>query len=416
MNRKSNVRIKILYVGSIPPEVGGKKSGGVATYSWELATTACKNGYDVYILTNTHNPLEKDEVKIIGWPLGNKLKKIFYGIIFYITNKEKIKELSFLRMKEKFNVIYKYYILKRIIKSIKPDLIHVLHILNDVIFSLSLLKSKPPIVCTEYGVALLYEQDISKLYGFKNKDFFYDRVRKALDKIDCVISCSNFSKLELSRVFNTVPNNKIKAVLIPINTNRIRLISKNKAKNTLGIGDKKIVTFCGVNLPVRRKGLDILLKAFAINSYLLERCKLIVITNEYIKKFAQNFIDKNKIDGIALSFQPLEKLVEYYNATDVFTMPSKQEGMGLVYYEALLAGVPVIGFFRSVLEIEQTLGIYIGDKFNSEKENETDLAKKIIKVLDMKVDRNILRNKVIENLSWDVKFKEYDLIYRELLE
>jgi len=412
---KNNIKTKILYIGSIPSEIGGKKSGGVATYSWELATTACKNEYDVYILTDVPNSFEKDAIKVIRWSLKNKLEKIFYAIIMYIINRNKIKELNFLSGKEKLKILYKSHLLKKILKSIRPDFIHILHILDDAIFSLSILKEHPPIIASEYGTALLYEQEIFKLYGFKKRDSFYKKVRKALDKIDCVISCSYFSKLALLREFNPIPNIKVKAILNPINPNKIQLVNKNKAKNILGLGDKKIVTFCGVHFPIKRKGLDILLKAFAINSYLLEKCKLIAITNEDAKRFAQDFIEKKNIDGVVLSFQPSKKLVEYYNATDVFVMPSRQEGIGLTYYEALLAGVPIIGFFRSVLELEQVLGIYIGEKFNANEENEKDLAEKIIKVLNMEIDGKLLRKKVIENLSWDVKFKEYDLVYRELL-
>jgi len=37
-------KIRILYIGPTPPEFGGKESGGVATYCWELATQASKYG------------------------------------------------------------------------------------------------------------------------------------------------------------------------------------------------------------------------------------------------------------------------------------------------------------------------------------------------------------------------------------
>ncbi|MBA7510558.1 Glycogen synthase [subsurface metagenome] len=412
---KNNVKTKVLYIGPIPPEIGGKESGGIATFCWELATTACNNGYNVYILTDVSASFEKDGIKVIKWPPRNKLEKIFYAIILYIINREKVKELNFLSGKRKLKILYKSHLLKKILKSIRPDFIHILYILDDTIFSMSILKEHPPIIASEYGTALLYEQEIFKLYGFKKRDSFYKKIIKALEKIDYVISCSQFSKLALLREFNLPPNIKVRAILNPINPNKIQLLNKNRTKNVLGLGDKKIVTFCGVHFTIKRKGLDILLKAFAIDSYLLENCKLIIITNKNAKRLIQAFIEKNNIDGLVLSFQPSEKLAEYYNATDVFVMPSRQEGIGLTYYEALLAGVPIIGFFRSVLELEQVLGIYIGEKFNANEENEKDLAEKIIKVLNMEIDGKLLRKKVIENLSWDVKFKEYDLVYRELL-
>jgi glycosyltransferase involved in cell wall biosynthesis len=42
-------------------------------------------------------------------------------------------------------------------------------------------------------------------------------------------------------------------------------------------------------------------------------------------------------------FIPDEQLCDYYNLCDVFAMPSKREGFGIVYLEALACGKPVLG-------------------------------------------------------------------------
>jgi glycosyltransferase involved in cell wall biosynthesis len=42
-------------------------------------------------------------------------------------------------------------------------------------------------------------------------------------------------------------------------------------------------------------------------------------------------------------FVPDEELGDYYNLCDVFAMPSKREGFGIVYIEALACGKPVLG-------------------------------------------------------------------------
>ena len=38
-----------------------------------------------------------------------------------------------------------------------------------------------------------------------------------------------------------------------------------------------------------------------------------------------------------------EEIVDYYNLCDIFVIPSKGEGFGIVYLEALACGKPVIG-------------------------------------------------------------------------
>ena len=42
-------------------------------------------------------------------------------------------------------------------------------------------------------------------------------------------------------------------------------------------------------------------------------------------------------------FIPDQELVDYYNLCDIFAMPSKDEGFGIVYLEALACGKPTLG-------------------------------------------------------------------------
>ncbi|MCD6232860.1 glycosyltransferase family 4 protein [bacterium] len=412
---KSNSKIKILYIGPIPPEVGGAAAGGVATYGWELATQAQEKGYDVYILTNVNSSFTKNGIKIICWPKLNKLLRGFYGEIFCLLNKKQIDSLDFLDIKEKINISYKAFFLKKILQEVRPNLIHVLHILDDVNFSLSILENRPPLVVTEHGVALLYKYKMHKMYGIRDKRLLLKRVEGVLKRANYIISVSQFSKSSLLNTFRFPSHAKIKSILNPINANKIPLLNRKEKKQELGLRNKKVILFCGTHLPIKRKRLDIFLKTVARDEYLRRNCKVLVITNDEAKIFAQNFIIEKNIDGLVLEYQPREKLAEYYNAADIFVMPSEQEGIGLVYYEALLAGVPVIGFFRSIEELENIVGIYIGEKFDAKEENEKDLAEKIKKVLNTDFDRKLIRKRVIERLSWDAKFNEFETVYREVL-
>jgi len=160
--------------------------------------------------------------------------------------------------------------------------------------------------------------------------------------------------------------------------------------------------------------LDILLTTISKDEYLRNNCRLVVVTNEEGKVFADKFFAEQGLDGLTFVSLQREALVKAYNAADVFVMPSRQEGIGLAYYEALLAGTPVVGFYKSVQELERELGIYIGEGFNAATEGPKELAEKIKKVLGMQVDRQTLRKAVVEKLSWEVKFQEYDRVYREL--
>jgi len=100
--------------------------------------------------------------------------------------------------------------------------------------------------------------------------------------------------------------------------------------------DKKIILFSGIWEPVKRKGLDILLDAIAIDSYLREKCRVVIVTSKGTMNYVENFVRQKEIDSLILGPQPWDKMVRCYNAADVFVMPSRNEGFANVYVEALL--------------------------------------------------------------------------------
>jgi len=413
---KNASKAKILYIGPIPPEVGGKSAGGIATHCWQLATQSAKRGYEVYILANTSTSFTRDGVKVICPPRRNKLLKAFYGLISYLVNRGKIESLNFLGLKERIGLFYRAQVLKDVLSSIKPDVIHVHSLANMNTLSLSILKNCPPIVVTDHGIGVVYDYESFKEFDIKDKNKVQKKLREASKTASYIISVSDFSKAQLLKVFHFPDNIRIKAILNPVDVAKLQLLNKERVKENLCFGNKKIVFFSGVHNPIKKKGLDILLKAFDSNDYLREECKLLVVTKGEAVTFAQNFIKEKNIDGVILEPQPWKKLVKYYNATDVFVLPSRTEGIGLVYEEALLAGVPVVGFPESIRELEHLLGIYIGEKFDASREDEEDLAKKIIKVLNTNFNRELLREKVMKKLSWDAKFSEFETVYREVLQ
>lgn len=411
---KNLSKTKILYIGPIPPEVGGKSTGGIATHCWELATQAFKRGYDVYVLAeNATASFTKDGIKVISPPHGNKLVKAFYGVRSYLVNRNKLEELNFLTLKERVVMCYIAHRLKRVLKVINPDLIHVHSLVNTASLSLSIAQSRVPLVISDHGIGV-YEFGMRKIYKCKTFDYLRRKVRETSKRADYIISVSEFSKDQLL-ASHMIDNPRIKAILNPLNIDKLPMLNRRQVKQELGLSDKKIILFSGVSEPIKKKKLDILLKSLAIDDYLRANCKLLVVTQGKAITFAHDFVKNEDIDALIFGPQPWDKLITFYNASDVFVMPSRVEGIGLVYEEALAVGVPVVGFPESLKELENLLGVYIGEKFDVSNEDEKALAEKIIKVLNTNFDRELMRRKVIENLSWDAKFSEFDSVYKEVL-
>ena len=404
---KSRDKVRILHIGPLPPEVsGGKAAGGIGTHCWQLAVNARKRGYEVYILTDGSRSFIREEVKIIGAGAENRALRIVTGLLFWLTvDKKKFHELGFLNIKDKFGVAHRAWILRKILYSVRPDIIHVHSLHNNYSLSLKLIGRNLPLVITNYE---FYPGD-----GNQGDIKIADQVLGFADYLVCI---SKYTRERLAE-FGLNYQGKVKVIHIPIESDRLPLLKKEKVRQELGWGDKKTVFFAGAYEPIKKKGLDILLKAFSTNRYLSDRCRLIIISNSEGRNWARKFLegDDKRIEAVISGSVPWDKMVNYYNAADVFVMPSRSEGFGIVYAEALLAGTPVVGFHKTMGEIESVLDIYIGERFDAGNEDERELSEKILKVLQTPFDRELTRSKVIEKLSWKTMFREFQSVYNEVL-
>lgn len=93
------------------------------------------------------------------------------------------------------------------------------------------------------------------------------------------------------------------------------------------------------------KGYELLLKAMPmILRAFPEAYYLIVGSGDYYPMLERMIksMDLEKSAGLA-GFVPDRELPDYYNLCDVFVLPSKLEGFGIVYLEAMASGKPVVG-------------------------------------------------------------------------
>ena len=88
-------------------------------------------------------------------------------------------------------------------------------------------------------------------------------------------------------------------------------------------------------------------------------------------------------------FIPEDELPDYYNLCDLFVLPSKKEGFGFVFLEALACGKPVIagnkdGSVDAVLNGE--LGLLV------DPDNVEEIKNAIVRVLTKNIPKNMLNN------------------------
>ena len=125
--------MKILQVGPIPPEVGGRTTGGVATHAWELSINLAKSGHEVAILADNfpnppQSPITKDGVKIYGSSISRALilkqsASILLNLSTLIKLKRHFEGIVGIRGIIRYLCYYDY-----VFHHFNPEVIHVHHL------------------------------------------------------------------------------------------------------------------------------------------------------------------------------------------------------------------------------------------------------------------------------------------------
>ena len=155
---------------------------------------------------------------------------------------------------------------------------------------------------------------------------------------------------------------------------------------------------------VRKNGMDILVRAIAEVKKIIPDVKLWILgggaEENYLKKLAQDF----KIIGNVefLGEVPNDRISEYLVKADIFVRPSRSEGLGTAFLEAMAAGLPVIG--TPVGGIPDFLKDGENGLF-SRPEDAKDLSEKIVKLINNAPFREKIAKHgqqfVLRDYSWD---------------
>ncbi|MBC7873226.1 MAG: glycosyltransferase family 4 protein, partial [Ferruginibacter sp.] len=174
--------------------------------------------------------------------------------------------------------------------------------------------------------------------------------RYMLGKCDLVIAVSNFTKARMISVHGfderkiTVLNNCLDPFLqLPLPPAKNSLLLKRYA---LHPDDIVLITLTRLSYKERYKGYDNVL--YAVKG-LKEKYPQI----RYLLVGKYDELEKTRMDDIITSlglenniiftgFIPDEELAAHYNIADLYIMPSKKEGFGIVFIEAMYYGKPVI--------------------------------------------------------------------------
>lgn len=185
------------------------------------------------------------------------------------------------------------------------------------------------------------------VYGVEAWDIERPALKKALHNADHILSISGYTRDRLLKEQNLDPK---KISLLPCTFDAIQFKVAPKPTYLLQQYSLKpeqpiILTVARLAGVERYKGYDKILEALPqIRQAVPDVHYIIVGKGDDRTRLEQLIAHMGLQDCVTLAgFVPDEQLCDYYNLCDIFAMPSKREGFGIVYLEALACGKPTLG-------------------------------------------------------------------------
>ena len=237
-------------------------------------------------------------------------------------------------------------------------------------------------------------------------------LKLALRNADRILAVSHYTRDRLLAEQNFDPE---KVVILPntFDSKRFKPTPKLEyllRQHRLSPNQPIILTVARLAEQERYKGYDQILYALPqIRKIIPDIHYIIVGKGNDRKRIEQLIVELQLQDCVTLAgFVPDEQLCDYYNLCDVFAMPSKREGFGIVYLEALACGKPVLGGNQDGAVDALSHG-ELGALVNPD--DIIDIAKIVIQILQGTYSNPLiyqpeaLRQKVIERFGFE-RFKQ----------
>ena len=224
------------------------------------------------------------------------------------------------------------------------------------------------------------------------------------------VTCSRWLETQVKQSA-LLTGQQVVSIPNPIDTRVFRPGDKQTARERLALpADKRIILFVSQRVTDERKGM----------AYLTDAIDLLVKENPAMANDTVVAIlggHAEELEGkLALPVFPLgyvsdeKKIVEIYNAVDVFVLPSLEDNLPNTIMEAMACGVPCVGFKTGGIpeEIDHKKTGYV-----AQQRDAADLAQGIRWVLD-EADRDALRQASVRKLNTTYAQNAVSLRYIEV--
>lgn len=242
-----------------------------------------------------------------------------------------------------------------------------------------------------------------------------------MSRCDRVIVLSEHSRQEIAALFPTVKQEQVTLIPGGVDVERFRPAPDRTAvRQQLGLPPDKTILLT-VRRLVPRMGLENLLHAFAEASRGQGDLYLVVAGRGRLADPLNELADQLGIIGRVrfTGFVPEEDLPAYYQAADLFILPTQAlEGFGLITLEALSSGLPVVG--TPVGSTPEILG-WFDARFLTTGIDSEALAQGIrcgIEIMHQEGTELARRCRefAVDHYDWERIVDQYEVVYTEMAE
>ena len=318
----------ICYHSSPVGRLGDTKTGGMNVYVRQIAGELASRGCQVDVFTRAHDLDEPqivsigDSARVIHMEAGPPDAALDDLHSYTSAFSEAISDFQ-----------------RR--EGVRYDLIHSHYWLSGVVaIELSRLWNTPHFA-TFHTLARTKQRARA---GERESDLRAQTEQQIIDSADALVVSTYIEKDDIARLYQ-VRCTPIEVIPPGVNTNLFHPADTRMARQNLSLADKRTILYVGRIEPL--KGLDILLRAIALLNGGNGVNLLIVGGNsekdaelKRLKALADNLNIGDIVTFTGSVDQ--EQLPNYYNAADVFVLPSWYESFGLAALEAMSCGTPVV--------------------------------------------------------------------------
>ncbi len=324
-------RIAMISVHTCPlAKLGSNSAGGMNVYVKGLSQELGRHGMNVDIFTRWSDPKVPQVV-----PLGDRTRIIHLkaGPVRAISKDSILPHLP--------EFVGNLRLFRRS-EGLEYRLVHAHYWLSGWVAGILRYQWNAPSVVMFHTLATLKNS-----IGESEKDSPHrvEAETRILLASDMIVASSEHEKLGMVQLYGARPD-KIRVIPCGIDLGRFKSSQRRKARQLLGLDDRKTLLFVGRIEPL--KAVDVLLKAIGRLPSELSSIRLIVLGGDpnvgvemrKIKMLAAELGIADRVEFAGSVDHALLPL--YYSAADLCVVPSRYESFSLVAAESLACGTPVL--------------------------------------------------------------------------